>query len=321
MLETLRGRLRRVLVAALVVLFCGIAAAQPKVDSAFVGETVEGLGAVVAQNHFDPNTGRRVQRTLRERAADGHYDRETTLEGLAAALTRDLVDLTGDKHLALMVSFGTAEPERPSPTARRRCSRPCGFAPVEILPGNIGYVNVSFFFRPEEARESVAEAMHKVRDAAALIFDMRQNGGGSPGTVALLASYLFAQAGLPLFEIVERSGEAERYATDAAILVDSNGFRPVYVLTSAQTFSGGEGFPFLLQELGRAVVIGETTAGAANAGGRYRVNQYFEAQVSNSTVRTVKTGRNWEGSGVRPDVAVAASDALQVALDRARARR
>jgi C-terminal processing protease CtpA/Prc len=89
-------------------------------------------------------------------------------------------------------------------------------------------------------------------------------------------------------------------------------------LTSARTFSGGEGFAFLLQELGRALVIGETTAGAANAAGRYRVNEYFEAQVSSSSVRTVKTGRNWEGSGVRPDVAVAEGDALRVALEHAR---
>jgi C-terminal processing protease CtpA/Prc len=92
----------------------------------------------------------------------------------------------------------------------------------------------------------------------------------------------------------------------------------VFVLTSARTFSGGEGFALLLQELGRAVVIGERTAGAANAAGRYRVNEYFEAQVSSSTIRTVKSGRNWEGSGVRPDVAVAAADALRVAVEQAR---
>jgi hypothetical protein len=308
----------RVLAAALVVLLGDVATAQPPVNPGFIRKTVDSLGAVIAREHFDSNTGSRVETILRERADAGHYDRETTLDGIAKVITRDLVELTGDKHLALMVSLGTKAPERPGPSARPRCSNPCGFTPVEILPGNIGYVNVAFFFRPEEARASVAEAMATVRDAAALIFDMRQNGGGSPGTVALLASYLFEQSGLPLFEIVERSGRVARYVTEPTVLRESNGARPVYVLTSRQTFSGGEGFAFLLQELGRAVIIGEGTAGAANAAGRYRVNEYFEAQVSSSTVRTVKSGRNWEGSGVQPDVAAAASDALRIALARAR---
>jgi hypothetical protein len=251
--------------AAAVVLFCDVAAAQLPINAAFIRSTVARLGAVIAREHFDADIGRRVERALRDRAGRGDYDRETELEGLAAAITRTLVELTDDKHLALIVSVGQAEPEPPSPAARPRCSRPCGFGPVDVLDGNIGYVNVSFFFRPEEARESVTDALHTVRDAKALIFDMRQNGGGSPGTAALLVSYLFDRPRMPLFEMVERSGEVTRYATEQARLPGSNGTRPVYVLTSARTFSGGEGLAFLLQELGRAVVIGETTAGTANA--------------------------------------------------------
>jgi hypothetical protein len=200
--------------AAAVVLFCDVAPAQPPIDTAFIRSTVERLGAVIAREHFDAEIGHRVERALRERAARGDYDRETELEGVATALTRTLVELTGDKHLALMVSVGAAEPAPPGPTARPRCSRPCGFAPVEVLDGNIGYVNVSFFFRPEEAYESVADAMHTVRDTKALIFDMRPNGGGSPGTVALLVSYLVDRPGMPLFEMVERSGEVTRFATE-----------------------------------------------------------------------------------------------------------
>ena len=308
----------RLLTLAIAAALCATAAAQPHIDAALVRDTVEAVGAVIAREYFAADVGERVQNALRQRHAAGRYDRETTPDALATALTRDLLELTSDKHLAVMVSVQSAQAQRPTASPRPRCSRPCGFAPVEILPGNIGYVNVTFFFRPEEARESLAEAMHMVRDAAALIFDMRRNGGGSPGTVALLASYLFVGTDIPLFEIVDRSGDIARYSTEAVTLPDRNGTRPVYVLTSARTFSAGEGLPFLLQELERAIVIGETTAGAANAGARYRINDHFEAQVSNSTVRTVKTGRNWEGRGVTPDIAVASEDALRVAVDRAR---
>jgi CubicO group peptidase (beta-lactamase class C family) len=90
------------------------------------------------------------------------------------------------------------------------------------------------------------------------------------------------------------------------------------VLTSARTFSAGEGFAFLLQERRRAEVIGERTAGAANPGAPHRVQASFEVTVPTSRVRSAVSGRNWEGTGVTPDVPVAESEALTVALARAR---
>jgi C-terminal processing protease CtpA/Prc len=91
----------------------------------------------------------------------------------------------------------------------------------------------------------------------------------------------------------------------------------VYVLTSARTFSAGEGFAFLLQERARAEVIGERTAGAANPGRPYRVNPWFEVTVPNGQVRSAVSGGNWEGRGVKPDLEVAAPDALVAAHSRA----
>lgn len=68
---------------------------------------------------------------------------------------------------------------------------------------------------------------------------MRDNGGGSPATVALLVSYLFDQPGLPLFDVISRSGAVETYATEPqSAALQRNGRRPVWVLTSRRTFSG-----------------------------------------------------------------------------------
>ncbi|MFD3779152.1 S41 family peptidase [Streptomyces sp. NPDC058612] len=91
--------------------------------------------------------------------------------------------------------------------------------------------------------------------------------------------------------------------------------RPVYVLTSSATFSGGEDVAYTLQAHGRAVVIGETTRGGAHPTVRHAVTAHVQVTVPSArTVNTV-TGTNWEGVGVLPDVPVPADRALDMALD------
>jgi C-terminal processing protease CtpA/Prc len=87
----------------------------------------------------------------------------------------------------------------------------------------------------------------------------------------------------------------------------------VYVLTAGQTYSAGEGLAFILQERHRAVIVGERTAGAANPGRPYPINDRLEVVDPNGRVRGAVTGRNWEGAGVTPDVVATAADALRTA--------
>jgi C-terminal processing protease CtpA/Prc len=186
---------------------------------------------------------------------------------------------------------------------------------VEVLRGNIGYLNLTAFWRSNEGAEVLSNAMRLLSRADALIIDMRENLGGSPDTVIVLASHLLAPD-VPLFEIVPRSGSPTQFRTTKIESADDK--RRVYVLVSRRTFSAGEGFAFLMQERQRATVVGETTAGAANPGGSHRVNDTFDVTIPNGLVRGAVTGGNWEGTGVTPDVAAKASDALRVAHDHAR---
>jgi C-terminal processing protease CtpA/Prc len=159
--------------------------------------------------------------------------------------------------------------------------------------------------------------MQLLRNADALIVDMRTNAGGSPGTVALFASHFFDSPGIPLFEIVHRYDPTDGYSTADPAIPNRDGLRPLYVLTSARTFSAGEGFTFLVKEQRRGEVLGEKTPGAANPGRAYPVNSRFEVTVPNSQVRMAVSGGNWEGVGVTPDIEVPLTDALRVAHGRA----
>jgi C-terminal processing protease CtpA/Prc len=48
--------------------------------------------------------------------------------------------------------------------------------------------------------------------------------------------------------------------------------------------------------------VGERTAGAANPGRPFPVNDHFEVAVPTGKVVSAIRGGNWEGSGVTPDV-------------------
>ena len=294
----------------------------------FSGDTVRAtvmeVAATISREYMDPVIGERVAGALRRRLAEDQYRGVMTPDALATRLTQDLLTDSQDKHLAVAAvrESPSTTPAPPTVDARQQGVRRtnAGVQRVEILSGNVGYLNLTAFWRIEEARETIADAMRLLKRTDALIIDLRQNSGGSPETVAFLAGYLFDRAELPLFQIVPRSGSAVSYATPAPAPAERDERRPVYVLTSARTFSAGEGFAFLVQERGRAEVIGERTAGAANPGQPYRVNAWFEVTVPNGQVRTAVSGRNWEGAGVKPDLEAPAADALTVAHDRVRKR-
>ncbi len=293
--------------------------ARDLIDPEFIRETVDSLAVVVDREYFDPEVAARVAASLRRWSQEGRYAQLQTPQALAAALTRDLLETSHDKHLAVAVLPDVTTGQTGLDESRDMQGRRANFGVqrTEILVGNVGFLKLTFFYRPAEARDAIAAAMRVLRNVDALILDLRANAGGSPDTVALVLSYLFDAPGLPLFDIVPRGAGGDHYTTDPGLLPERDGRRPVYALTSRRTWSAGEGLAFILQERHRAEVIGETTVGAANPGRPYSINARFTVTVPNGKVRSAVSGRNWEGIGVIPDVAVPAPRALEVAHARA----
>jgi retinol-binding protein 3 len=89
--------------------------------------------------------------------------------------------------------------------------------------------------------------------------------------------------------------------------------QPVFVLTSKRTFSGAEEFAFDLKTQKRATIVGETTGGGAHPVSGHLVADYFMVGVPFAKSLDPVTKTNWEGTGVEPDVKVAAADALETA--------
>lgn len=290
------------------------------VDPAFIRETVEALRDALGREYFDPPVAARVSEELQKRLSEGRYQKVSRIEALADALTEDLYAMTKDKHLrvspAAEVSTNSAKAVSADVTPRGVAARRINFGiqRIEILPGNVGYLQFTAFYRPNEAREAIASAMVLLRHTDALILDLRDNGGGSSGTLALLASYFYETQGLPLFDVVPRPPAAVvKFTTEITALPDRNEQRPTYVLVSGNAWSAGEGFACLLQDRHRAEVIGETTSGAGNQARTHRLNARFDVTIPNGSVRTAVRHQSWDGTGVVPDVPVVSSDALRVA--------
>jgi C-terminal processing protease CtpA/Prc len=188
-----------------------------------------------------------------------------------------------------------------------------GFAKVERLDGNIGYISFRNFMDVDAAKRPVKAAMEFLQDTDALIIDIRENGGGSPETVRLICSYLFDSKPVHLNDLVSRDGKREEFWTLENVDGPRYLNKDVYVLTSKRTGSAAEEFSYNLKNLKRALIVGEPTWGGANPGGVYRLNDHFGVFVPHMHAENPITRTNWEGTGVLPDVAVEPTEGLTLA--------
>ncbi len=87
----------------------------------------------------------------------------------------------------------------------------------------------------------------------------------------------------------------------------------MYVLTSSNTFSGGEEFAYNLRNLERATIIEETTGGGAHPVRPVKVSDRFMIGVPFARAISPITKTNWEGTGVAPHIQTPAAEALDAA--------
>jgi len=313
-------------ITLLFALVCGLIAPaalaqdNPLLDDAQRAAVVEGVASRIEENFYDSATGADLAAQLRTQLADGVYDDAADAARLADALTQFL--RPHDTHFAVRY-FGPPPPGAgnapagPSPDFLAQARRAnFGFNEVSILPGNVGYIDMRQFFPAQLGGDTAIAALDFIANTDAVIFDMRNNRGGAPSMVQLLIShFLDPNNQVPINTFLASNRDYPGELTSLAYLPSqARPDVPLYVLTSGRTGSAGEAFPYHLQAMERATIVGETTYGAGNPGGFFPAAEGFGVFVSTSRTRNPITGTNWEGTGVTPDVAVPQAEALDTAL-------
>jgi len=293
------------------------------IDAATRTKVIDELLKQLNDGYVFPEVAKQMETAIRTRQKTNEYDSITSSKEFTAKLTSDLQAVSKDKHLRVNYSIQPipVRQERGEPTAAEKAEFTAsmkrvnfGFEKVERLPGNIGYISFRGFYDPEAGADTVAAAMNFVSNTDALIFDLRQNGGGDPAMVALICSYLFGDKPVHLNDLYFREGDrTEEFWTKPTVAGKKYGDKDVYVLTSNRTFSGAEEFSNNLKVLKRATIIGETTGGGANPGDVVRLHEHYQAFIPGGRAINPITKTNWEGTGVEPDVKVPKEQALLTA--------
>ena len=273
---------------------------------------VDSIGKSMKSMYVFPDVAARMDADLQSRLENGEFDKVSDASAFAEMLTRDLQAISHDKHVRVRVV--ASDPVSGPAGGSGKRSRIFGRA--ERMSGDVGYIEIlSFGAPPETVREEAARIMSSLADAKALIVDLRANEGGSPFTVALLSSYLFGPKPVHLNSLYFRQlDRTDDLYTDPTVPGTRFGpEKPVYVLTSSRTFSAAEEFAYNLQTRKRATIVGETTAGGANPGRGVLLPCDLTVFVPTGRAINPITKTNWEGVGVKPDVAVPGDEALDVA--------
>jgi C-terminal processing protease CtpA/Prc len=282
--------------------------------AAQVDEVIRRLEA----HYVFPDVATKLAEVLRQRLGEGAYAGLGDAE-FAEAVTADLQSVNGDKHLRLrhhvdpVAEDGDAAMNSDGYRLEAELEG-FGIAEVRRLAGNVGYLDTTMLYPPELAGPAISAAMTLLAPTDALLLDVRRNRGGSPGTSALLQTYLVDEQ-THYLDIYEREGHrtTQMWTLPYVPGLRFGGTKPVWVLTGPRTFSGGEDLAFSLQQQGRAKTVGEATRGGAHPREQYKVDTYLDVTVSIARSFHPETGQNWEGTGVRPDLPVAADKAFDTA--------
>jgi hypothetical protein len=288
-----------------------------KLDAVERQRVIDGATVILKKYYIDRDNAQKMVDALLAHKKSGDDNAATDGAGFAALLTRQMRDVSPDRHLTLEYSQAHLPQNPTGPTAEGLAhyraimeQESCTFEKLQILRHNIGYLKLNSFPDLSVCRTTGVAAMAQLNRADAIIFDLRDNRGGEPDTVAFIAAYLFDH---PEYWYNPRESTTQQSWTHSPVPGSNLADKPVYVLTSARTYSGAEQFSYDLKMLKRATLVGETTGGGAHAGVWHRIDDHFGMGIPETRAINPFSKTDWAEIGVEPDVKVKATDALEAA--------
>jgi hypothetical protein len=270
------------------------------------------------ERYIFPDVAKQIEIHLRKQQQLKVYDTITNGDVFAQKLSIDLKAVSKDKHLnvAYSAEIVPPQPEIDLMNMHVPASEKDGYGKwlkhmnygirkIDILKGNIGYMDIDFLCDPEFAGDTYAAMMNYFAQTEALIIDLRQcSGSRSPDAIPFICSYFFENP-VHLNDIYFRKADSYKQSWTYSYVPGKKYLnKPIYILTSNSTFSGGEELAYDLKNLKRATIIGQHTGGGANPGGFLKMTDHFLMFVPFGRAINPVTKTNWEEVGVQPDTII-----------------
>lgn len=260
------------------------------------------LAEVVEAQYVVESDARELAAQLRRWRGDGRY--HTVCDDDAAfldRLNRDLDMFDGHFHVE---KAGASDGDDWLMAWRAGAvAANAGIREVGVMEGNIGYLRISSFYPWDIAREKYRAAWQLLGDADGLIIDLRLNGGGDDMPAAQIVRSALGPDVRSVQSIERRTGKIEEMLPELE-LPQLRADVPIVVIVDRRSASAAEYVAYSLQAAKRARVVGTRSGGAANMFGEpVPLGGGYQVVVPNARPVNRASGDNWEGKGVRPDVA------------------
>lgn len=283
-----------------------------------IDELISSLSKTLTERYLFPDIAKKYASMLKKNQKSGKYYKETSRIDLATALTTDLNSLHTDGHLRIVTkkSFESMnqrmKARRKKVGKAKRSNEEGDFMFGKILEGNIGYIKIRSFPASKNSQKHAQKVMEYVKDCKAIVFDLNENRGGSVPVIDVITSYLYRK---PTHTVsskssFENNGKEKKHITKPNKLSKKMSRIPVYVLTSRRTGSAGEHFALVFKTTKRGQVIGKPTFGIAHFATWEHLTKNFRGMIPIGRTYDPKTGKDWEGVGVLPDIDMNPSKSL-----------
>lgn len=295
-------------------------------DSETKKEIIDSICRIVKENYVFPEKGIEMAGFIQKQFKENKYRHVNSMQEFTDVLTRDLRSICKDQHLRISFTRNLPPPDTSSEEEKEKARQQqieidrkqnFYFKEVKHLDDNIGYLRFDKFADPRYAGPTAVAAMNYLANCKALIIDLRYNGGGYPDMVTFLLSYFFDEPVNFNNFYTRNNNEIRQEWTYSYVNGPKLTDVDLYVLMSRDyTFSAAEGFAYALKNFNRATIVGETTSGGAHDEDYFYLREHsIELKIPTRRAYFPKTGANWEGTGVEPDVKTSSKDALNKAYN------